>query len=316
MPTLSQLEYIIAVDRYRHFGRAASACHVSQPSLSMQVQKVEEELGLTLFDRLKKPIIPTERGQKFIEQAKVVIRESQKLESLSKQKHGALSGNFNLAVIPTLAPYLLPLFLEPFSLKYPEVKLGIDELKTETILSKLHSGDIDAALLATPLEDSSLRERVLFYEPFYLFVSPANKISQAKQLVSDDLQASEMWLLEEGHCLKEQITKFCSIARDATAFQNIRFQGGSLETLRYLIRKSHGYTLVPHLFVNSLVAKERREWVKPFSGAAPCREISLVARRGHWKTEIISAVENIIRESLPKDLPTQPAPKKLQILKI
>ena len=185
MATLTQLEYIVTVERLRHFGRAAEACHVSQPSLSMQIQKVEDEMGITIFDRIKKPVLPTENGKKFIEQAKIILRENQKLNAIAKHQNAEVSGEFKLGIIPTLAPYLLPLFIEDFSKAYPKVQLRIHELKTETIIHDLREDALDGALLATPLLVDGLKEKVLFYEKFFLYAGKDHALFNRKRIDGD-----------------------------------------------------------------------------------------------------------------------------------
>lgn len=299
MPTLTQLEYIIAVDRERHFGKAARACHVSQPSLSAQIQKVEEELGFVLFDRLKKPVLPTERGRAFIEQARIVLHEQQKLLEIASADANVPSGNFRLGIIPTIAPYLLPLFIEAFSQAYPRVLLKVDELKTENILRELNDDALDAAILATPLHEEGLRERRLYYEPFHLYVGKEHKLAVHKKVREDELDAAEMWLLQDGHCFRQQASKICSRKNEKSVFANIEFEGGNLETLRYLIREGRGYTLVPELFVTTLSAAERQTHVRDFATPVPSREVSLVFRRNQWKSDILKAIELTVKAALP-----------------
>lgn len=303
MVTLTQLEYIVAVDRLRHFGRAAKACHVTQPSLSMQIQKAEELLGVVIFDRVKKPVIPTEKGQELIAQAKVVLREHARFLQIGRQSADEVGGEFRLGVIPTLAPYVLPLFLERFSREYPKVRLCIDELKTSDIVRALRDDALDAGLLATPLGEAGLRERVLFYEPFYLYVSPHHPLARKRKVSEDDLAPGDMWLLADGHCFRDQVIKYCEMnPGESAVLCNVRFEGSNFETLRYLIRSGQGYTLLPHLFVESLPADERAAAVKPFEAPIPTREISLVHRRDQWKSDIIGALEGCVRACLPRPL--------------
>ena len=271
MPSISQLEYIVAVERLRHFGRAAEECHVTQPTLSMQIQKAEEEIGYPLFDRLKKPVVPTPKGQRFITQAKVLLHEHRKLIDLSRNQRGELNDELRRAVIPTIAPYLLPLFIQAFSKSYPQVHLTIDEMKTETILQRLKEDAIDAAILATPLHEPGLRERPLYYEPFSLYVSKSHALNARKRIREDDLAIEDMWLLEDGHCFRQQIVRWCSIKARDSVFTNVRFEGGNIDTLRQLVRKSRGYTLGPALRVDSLSEAERRDCVREFEKPPPAR---------------------------------------------
>lgn len=302
MPSLTQLEYIVAVEKHRHFGKAAEACHVTQPTLSMQIQKVEEEIGYPLFDRLKKPIVPTTKGAKFITQAKVLLHEHHKLMEMSHSQSGELSGELRLGVIPTIAPYLLPLFIENFSKAYPKVHLRIDELKTDTILKLLSEDALDAGILATPLHEPGLKERPLYYEPFSLYVSKSHPLNARKRIKEDDLDAEDMWLLEDGHCFRNQIVRYCSLKVREGVFPNVQFEGGNIDTLRYLVRKAQGYTLVPELFVETLSESEKREYVREFEKPYPAREVSLVYRRDQWKGDVLDALAASIVERLPESL--------------
>lgn len=307
MPTISQLTYVVAVDRLRHFGKAAEACHVSQPSLSMQIQKIEEKFDLLLFDRKKKPILPTPQGEQFIAQAKVVLREHQKLLELAEEKFNPLSGQFRLGVIPTLAPYVLPLFIKEFTTDYPDVELLIDELKTEDIISALQEDELDAALLSTPLREKGLKERPLFYEPFYCYTSPGHPLSQQAKVDSEKLQPEDLWLLQEGHCFKNQVTNYCEFRESVGKKRGLQFKGGNFETLRLILQKAEGYTLFPKLFVDSLPASERKRSVRAFKSPQPAREISLVHRRDQWKKEILKELESTLKAQLPSDLKKTPA---------
>ncbi len=316
MPSLTQLEYIVAVEKLRHFGKAADSCHVTQPTLSMQIQKVEEEIGYPLFDRLKKPVMPTAKGQKFIQQAKVLLHEHLKLMDLSKNQGGEVSGELRLGVIPTVAPYLLPLFLDSFSGKYPKVHLLIDEMKTEDILAGLRDDRVDAGILATPLHEPGLKERPLYYEPFSLYVSKLNPLNARKRVKESDIEGHDMWLLADGHCFRTQIMRYCSLHEKDGVFHNVAFAGGNLDTLRNLIRKSKGYTLVPSLFVETLSESERRDYVREFEKPVPSREISLIYRRDQWKSDVLAALEATIRERLPKHLSQEHDPKGQEVVPI
>lgn len=315
MPSIQQLEYIVAVDTHRHFGKASAACHITQPTLSMQIQKVEEEIGFALFDRLKKPVIATPKGSKFIHQAKVLLHEHHKLLDLSRNQSTELSGDLRLGVIPTVAPYLLPLFIERFSKEYPKVHLQIDELKTDHILSLLHEDKLDAGLLATPLHEVGLKEKPVCYEPFYLYVSKSHPLNERRRIRESDLNAEDMWLLTDGHCFRNQIVRYCSLRKTDGVFPNVQFEGGNIDTLRNLIRKSHGYTLVPALFVDTLSETEKRDFIREFEKPAPAREISLVYRRDQWKSDILNVLQSTILKSIPTGMEKRD-PKRLVVLAV
>ncbi len=298
MATISQLEYIVAVDRLRHFGKAAESCNISQPSLSMQIQKVEEEFEFLIFDRQKKPIRPTPQGKKFIEQAKLVLKEHQKLIHLAQEKFNPLSGPFHLGIIPTLAPYILPMFLKEFSTSYPDVDLYIDEMKTQDIITALQDDRLDAAFVATPLGEKGLIERTLFYEPFLFYASTGHELLEKEKVDSKSLQPEGLWLLQDGHCFRNQVTSYCSLQASLEERRGIYFKGGNFETLRLILLKNKGYTLFPQLYVDTLHAAEKKRNVRLFKNPQPAREISLVHRRGLWKKEILTALEKTAKTQL------------------
>ncbi len=300
-PSITQLQYILAVHRHKHFGRAATECFVSQPSLSTQILKVEEFLGFAIFDRSKKPILLTDKGLLFVEQAKKVVREHQKFFDLNGVD-GKTSGSFHLGIIPTLAPNLLPLFVESFSKNYPDVRLTISEYKTQDIVKALQDDELDAGLLVTPLHSQSIAEQVLFYEDFYLFVSDSHQLFGRKTVNESDLKSIPIWLLEEGHCFRDQVLRVCELKKDHSVLKNVSFESGSLETLINLIRRGGGCTLLPYLATLSLSEKEKAQNLKGFSKTVPVREVSLVSSRSVLKQEIIVALENEILAALPSGI--------------
>ena len=299
--TLTQLEYVLAVNKHRHFGRAAQACAVTQPTLSMQIQKLEEELGVILFDRSKNPILPTQEGEAVLKQAQNVIQESRKVFQVIEVGQKELVGEFRLGVIPTLSPYLVPLFVGQFCRKYPKVELIIEEHKTEDIISLLDKDELDAALLVTPLKLDNIVERTLFYEPFSIFVSPGHPLRVKKKIMSNELNSKGLWLLNEGHCMRNQMAQICSLRKNQPAGENLRFESGNLETLMNLVEKFGGYTLIPWLCWQGLSSK-RKKMVLEFAGKVPSREVSLVHRRIYLKEKMIDALEKGILDSLPKGL--------------
>lgn len=302
MSTLTQLEYIVALDREQHFGRAARACHVSQPSLSAQIKKLEEELEVVIFDRSRSPILTTDVGREIICQAKVVIREHSKLKTIADEKAVELKGDFELAVIPTLASHVIPLFIGYFGQKYPGVNLGINEYKTEDIVRLLTNDEIDAGLLVTPLEGEALIERHLFYEPFYCFLNEHHPLSRKKVIGGGDLDDGDLWLLSEGHCFREQVLNVCSRKGRKNVLPGIRFESGSLDTLIKLVKANSGYTLLPQLAVDSLSEEEVKRHVKKFKNPVPTREVSLVYNRSFFKESIIDALEACILAHLPRKI--------------
>lgn len=299
--TITQLEYILAVEKFRHFGKAAKACAVTQPTLSMQLQKAEEELQVIVFDRSKNPILPTSEGEKIINQARLVIREYKKIFSIIDASKDEVRGDFRLGVIPTLTPYVVPLFAGAFVQKYPLVNLTIEELKTEEIIELLNRDELDAGLLATPLEGESLIERVLFHEPFSVFASENHPLLKKTRIKDRDLDSTDVWLLNEGHCFRQQVLNICKISKDLGQHDNLKFESGNLETLKNMVINNNGYTLLPLLAVNNLSVEDKK-LVRDFQSPVPTREISLVHNRIFLKEKIITALEESIVENLPESL--------------
>jgi LysR family hydrogen peroxide-inducible transcriptional activator len=312
--TITQLEYVLAVDKYRHFGKAAKACNVTQPTLSMQLQKAEEELEVVIFDRSKNPILPTDEGQQIIIQARLVLREYKKIFSIIDSNKGDVRGEFRLGVIPTLSPYVIPLFAGDFVQKYPDVILTIEEFKTEDIIELLSKDEIDAGLLVTPIQGESFIERVLFHEPFSVFASKDHHLLKKSKIKDKDLDTSDVWLLNEGHCFRQQVLNLCKLSRDHGLHDNLKFESGNLETLKNMVINSSGYTLLPHLAVLNL-SKEEMGHVREFQSPVPTREVSLVHNRIFLKEKIISAIEESIIDHLPESL-TSLKKKNIEVIPI
>lgn len=299
--TITQIEYILAVDKFRHFGKAAKASAVTQPTLSMQLQKAEEELGVVIFDRSKNPILPTDEGRQIIEQARSVLREYKKIFAIIDANKKEVRGEFRLGVIPTLSPYLIPLFAGYFVEHYSDVKLTIEEFKTEEIIELLSRDEIDAGLLVTPIEGENFIERVLFHEPFSVFASDNHPLLKKTKIRDKDLDVSDVWLLNEGHCFRQQVLNLCKVSRDQSIHDKLKFESGNLETLKNMVLSSHGYTLLPQLAVHNL-SKDELTHVREFHAPIPTREVSLVHNRIFLKEKIITALEEAIVASIPESL--------------
>lgn len=316
MPSLIQLEYIIAVAEHRHFGKAAHACHVTQPTLSQQVQKVEEDLGILLFDRTRKPVVCTSAGEAFLEQARLILREHKRLFEIAKADSAEPAGAFHLAVIPTVAASLIPRFISHFARRHPKVELYIEELTTGSILDGLKRDKLDAGILATPLPEGGFEETPLYYEPFKLYLAAGHPLLGKSACVQGDVDGEGLWLLRDGHCFKDQVVRYCAIDEAAEPhFRNVHFQSGSLDTLRRLVQEGHGYTLIPALMTASMPKSEIDAHVRPFRAPEPAREISLVCRRRHWKSAIMGALRASILANLPKETGSV-RKEKLQILDV
>ena len=312
--TITQLEYILAVEKYRHFGKAAKARGVSQPTLSMQLQKAEDELGIIIFDRSKNPILTTDEGAKIVNQARLVIREYKKIYSIVDASKDDVRGDFRLGVIPTLAPYVIPLFAGAFVKKYPQVNLSIEEFKTDEMIELLNTDELDAALLVTPLVGENLIERILFHEAFSVFASKDHALLKKTKIKGKDLQTADVWLLNEGHCFRQQVLNLCKFSETSGNHDNLKFESGNLETLKNMILNNQGYTLLPELAVLNL-SKEDKLHVREFQSPIPTREVSLVHNRIFLKEKIITALEGAIIENLPKSL-TSLKNKNFEIISI
>jgi LysR family hydrogen peroxide-inducible transcriptional activator len=314
-----QLQYLLAIDRFRHFGRAAESCRITQPSLSQQVQKIEEELGIVLFDRTRKPILTTPEGEVFLAQARIVLREHSKLLEISKDqgRHGVIEGKLRLGVLPTVAGDLIPLLLGAFTKTLPKVELELEELTTERILESLREDRIDAGVLATPIEDQDFHIHPLYYEPFLAYLSVTHPARKKEKLRAQDLAPEEMWILQEGHCFKDQALRWCQSPYRSKVSREARtqFRSGSLDTLRKLVQAYQGYTLLPALMVHQLPAHEQKKHVRHFESPEPTREISLIYRRDHWKLKMLRALEKMIPESVAGPL-EQFTPQRKTVLPV
>ncbi len=309
--TLIQLEYVVALDAFKHFARAAESCHITQPSLSMQVQKLEEELAFQMFIRTN-PVTTTETGKIVIEQAKRILSESRIMQQLVQQEKNIVSGNLNLGIIPTLAPYLLPQFLQVFIKRYPHVRLSIHELTTENIVRQLKNGSLDAGVMATPLNILELKETFLFNEEFVAYVSRQEKLFNKKYLLPADINVNSIWLLEEGHCLRNQVVNLCTLQKDASIEKHFDYAAGSIETLKYFVDKNGGITLLPELATHN-IPRAKKAMLRFFKGPAPVREISLVTLRTFSKTRMIDVLKETIVETLPPQMRSKKNVKTLPV---
>ena len=298
--TLQQYQYILALDSERNFVRAAEKCFVTQPSLTMQVQKLEDELGVKIFDRSKKPLIPTPIGEQIIAQARIAVQESNRIKELIKESKNELSGELRIGIIPTLAPYLLPLFAANFENEYPSIRLLVQELQTERIIEKLRKDDLDLGILVTPLEESGIKESPLFLEPMLGYVGKDHRLSKKKTISLEDLDLDDTWLLSEGHCLRAQVLNICNAHHNDDS-KNLVFESGSLETLERLVESHKGMTILPYLATLNLTSSQRK-MLREFKGNPPVREVSIVKNRVEVKTAMIDALTDSIMDSIPNDL--------------
>lgn len=302
--TITQLEYIVAVHTYRSFSVAANHCFVTQPSLSMQIQKLEEELGVLIFDRSKNPISTTDVGEKLIRQAKIILQERDRLQNILENEKGEYTGILRIGIIPTIAPFLLPLFLKSFVTDYPKVELILDELTTGEIITGLNKSTLDFGILALPINDAGIIEESLYYEPFVGFIPEKHKLFSKTKLDIDDLNSDDLLLLKEGHCLREQTLKVCkSSEKEWRADHNkILFEFGSLDTLINLVQQNFGMTLLPYLAVRYMKDNAKLKLVREFNSPVPKREIGIVYSKTFVKTHLVKALKEKIILSIPKEL--------------
>lgn len=291
--TISQLTYVLAVAKHQNFTIAANHCSVTQPTLSMQIQKLENELQTTIFNRKKKPIELTPVGEKIVKQAQKILDESNRMIDIIEQEKGYIGGEFTLGIIPTVMPNLLPLFLKIFSRKYPKVKLIIRELSTEKIIKNLIDGQLDMGIAATPIENSNIEERILYYEPFVGFIPSEHRLYSDKKIKADDLDIDEILLLEEGHCFKNNVINLCNASLSNQKSTSFRLESGDFNTLINLSKEGMGMTLLPYmqsLYINS----EDKKYIREFINPAPAREISIIYSKTQLKIHIIEALKNVI----------------------
>ncbi|MDD4685299.1 MAG: LysR substrate-binding domain-containing protein [Bacteroidales bacterium] len=295
--TLQQLQYIISLDNNKHFLNAAEECGVTQPTLSAMIQKLEDELDVKLFDRSHQPLTTTEIGKEIIAQAKIVLKHAEFIKEMIKNKRESLEGSLNLAIIPTIAPSLLPKFLIEFRKSYPKVDLQIQEMKTSDIVLNLNQSKIDMGILATPLEIDSLLEIPVYYEKFFAYISPKEEIYKQEVLSANNMPLDNLWILQEGHCLREQVFNFCIEKRDSKPV----YEAGSIDTLIKIIDENGGYTVIPELhlqFLNDHQLKNIRNIEKPQG----VREVSIVITNDFIRERLLNAVVDTVKSIVPDEM--------------
>jgi len=302
--TLTQLEYIVALAKYGNFHKAAKACFVTQPTLSVQVQKLEEFLEVVIFDRAYTPIVATHEGVKIVNQAKVVLAEVETLNNLSKMTSNQTSGEFKIGVIPTITDSLIPLFLPQFSKIFPNVHLKIVELKTSEIIESLNENKIDIGIAALPLLESNLIEDVLYHEPFVGLVPPNHKFSNLKYLDSKILKGESILILNEGNCFRTQVVDFCKLDLNKKNKQDYSFQGGNFQTLINLVEKNVGMTILPQLVASKMKSKALKSMVKEFNKKTPIRNVGFVYKKSFYKLKILKGLKELILSEIPNEFQT------------
>ena len=299
--TLVQFEYIIALDSFRHFATAAEHCHVTQPTLSMQINKLEQELGVKIFDRSKQPVLPTEAGMEIIEKARRIISQRDELIESIESKKGILNGELRIGIIPTLAPYLLPLFVNRFIKKFPRVRLTVEEMTTRALIASLREGKVDVGILVTPLQEAGIKEDVLFYEELVTYVSKNNSVYQKNYVLAKDIDPNKLWLLEEGHCFRSQIINLCEVRRKTRDGSHFEYEAGSIETLRRMVDVNDGITIIPELATLDMTARQQSH-LRHFKHPAPVREVSMAVHRDFVKKKLIEVLKQEIMDAIPEKI--------------
>jgi len=296
---IQQLEYIIAVDNHRHFAKAAEASFVTQPTLSMMIQKLEEELNVKIFDRSQLPVQPTPIGIQIINQARIIVSQIKQIKEIIQEEKGIVQGTFRLGILPTVAPYLLPKLMQRHNENGYNIVFSIEELTTRQILEKLQNGTLDGAILATPLRVEKIIEYPIYYEKFYAYVSPQETSLYAKkELEEDDLNINRLWLLDDVHCFKTQILKICSSRKRKSSHSLFSYEAGSIDTLINIVDNNSGLTIIPEMAIDELNEKQEKN-VRPLKGITPTREISLVTRADFLRKKMIDIIISEVKDVLP-----------------
>ena len=298
--TLQQLEYILAVARYGHFGRAAEACNVTQPTLSAMIGKLEEEIGAKLFDRNRQPICPTPVGERVVQQAREVLEQANSIKDIVLEEKQSLGGVFRVGILPTIAPYLLPRFFPQMMKKYPTLDIRVREMKTYQIKDALLQGDIDAGILATIEGLEEYEQTTLFYEKYIGYVSREDALFKKEMIRTADVAASrELWLLDEGHCFRDQMVRFCQMKSSQTS--QLAYNLGSMETFMRLVESGMGITFIPELAEMQL-SEPQKELVRPFAIPVPTRELILITNKNFIRQTLLETVVKEIQASVPKSM--------------
>lgn len=296
---IQQLEYILAVNQFRHFAKAAEHCHVTQPTLSMMIQKLEDELGVKLFDRTAQPVRPTPAGMKVIEQARVVLYQASLIKDIVSEEKHSLGDTFRLAVLPTIAPYLLPRFFAQLTEQHPDLDIRLLEMKTAPSLAALQRGEIDAAIIANQPNEAQLQGETLFYEQFFGYVAQRDPLFSKPLIRTADINDEHLWLLDEGHCFRDQLIRFCQMEK--VKIRQAAYRLGSMETFMRMVESGNGVTFIPQLATLQL-SQEQQKLVRPFAIPRPTREIVWVTRKDFVRHAVARILTGSIKGAVPKEM--------------
>ncbi len=297
--TLQQLEYILAVNQFRHFAKAAEYCRVTQPTLSAMIQKLEEELDTRIFDRSQQPVCPTPVGIHIIEQAQNILVQANRIKNIIEEEKHSLTGTFKLGILPTVAPYLLPRFFPQLMKKYPDLDIRVVEMKTNDIKKALQTGEIDAGIVASLAGMEELQQTPLFYEQFFAYVSREDALFNNEVIRTSDLNGEQLWLLDEGHCFRDQLVRFCQM-KSARASQ-LAYHLGSMETFMRMVESGKGVTFIPELAVLQL-GDTQKELVRSFAIPCPTRQVVLLTNKNFIRYTLLEALTKEITLSVPKEM--------------
>ena len=298
MITLTQLEYIVAIDEYRHFATAAEKCFVTQPTLSMQIKKLEDELGVIIFDRSRQPVVPTDLGAKLIEQARMTLSATQRIKEIIQEEQQEVEGTLKIGIIPTLAPYLLPVFIGPYIRKYPAVKVEVEEVVSEEIIRRLKRDMLDVGLFVTPYHDEKIVERPVFYEEMLVYAHPDSELLKKKEVGHEDIVTSDIWMLGNGHCFRNQVVNLCEMSASQHKNLPFEFESNSLETLMRIVDVEGGFTLIPELALQYM-SPEKKKQVRSIANTKPLREVSVIYSRHFTKQRLITLLCDEIKSVVP-----------------
>lgn len=298
MITLTQLEYIVAIDEYRHFATAAEKCFVTQPTLSMQIKKLEDELGVIIFDRSRQPVVPTDLGAKLIEQARMTLSATQRIKEIIQEEQQEVEGTLKIGIKPTLAPYLLPVFIGPYIRKYPAVKVEVEELVSEEIIRRLKRDMLDVGLFVTPYHDEKIVERPVFYEEMLVYAHPDSELLKKKEVGHEDIVTSDIWMLGNGHCFRNQVVNLCEMSASQHKNLPFEFESNSLETLMRIVDVEGGFTLIPELALQYM-SPEKKKQVRSIANTKPLREVSVIYSRHFTKQRLITLLCDEIKSVVP-----------------
>lgn len=304
---LQQLEYISALNRHRHFGRAADSCNVSQPTLSTMVQKLEEELGVKVFERSRASVVPTNVGLRVIKQAEVILHQMTLLNDIIQNESSSIAGTLNISVIPTIAPYLIPLIAPIMLSKLPDLSVIFHEHVTSEAITALREHTIDVAIVADNEETRKFKLTPLYYEEFYAYVSRNEPLFAERSIRSSQVQPDKLWLLDEGHCFRDQLLRFCQLKRESSPRHSYR--NGNLQTFMHMVECGNGITFIPELALQYIKSEDSRELIRSFAIPRPCRSICLCTTEDYARTALVDALSELIKSVVPVSMlrlkPTQ-----------